>query len=181
MSASEERGHEPVYLRSLEMDDLPKIHQWHNDLHLYEILVGEHGHVSRSAVEQWLRGKTAFSRNERSWAICISESHEHIGNIYLKEIDWVARHARLSMFIGDPAHRSKGYGRVAVRLMTEHAFKCLGLLRVHLIVLADNEPAIRAYKKCGFQTEGRLRRHAYVNGQFRDMQFMGLCADDKES
>ena len=168
----------PVYLRPLEMDDLPSIHTWHNDADLYGMLTAPYRGVSRIAAEQWLREKTQFSIHEVAMAICLVEGDRHIGNVYLKQIDWVARHALLAVFIGDLAHRSKGYGTAAIRLMTQHAFGDLGLLRLHLPVLADNTAAAGVYEKCGFRVEGRLRRHAFKEGQFKDVLVMGLCCDD---
>jgi diamine N-acetyltransferase len=49
---------------------------------------------------------------------------------------------------------------------------------LHLLVLEDNKPAIKVYEKCGFVVEGRLRRHVFKNGKFKDVLFMGLCAGD---
>ena len=169
---------EPVYLRSLEMEDLARIHRWHNDAELYDSLVPPHRFVSATAVEQWLRQRIAYSTKEVALAICVSANSEHIGNIYLRNIDWVARHAILGIFIGDRAHQSKGYGPTAIRLVMRHAFENLGLLRLSLRVIADNERAVKAYEKCGFQVEGRLRRHAYKDGQFKDVLYMGVCAGD---
>ena len=57
----------------------------------------------------------------------------------------------------------------------------LGLRRLYLTVLEDNHRAIRAYEKCGFVAEGRLRKHAYKRGEFRDLIFMGICAGDPGS
>lgn len=178
MDIEKENAREPVYLRSLEMEDLARIHRWHNDAELYESLVPPYRFVSAAAVEQWLRKRTTYSTDEVALAICLSGNSDHIGNIYLRSINWVARHAVLSMFIGDPAHQSKGYGQAAIRLVMRHAFENLGLFRLCLKVMADNERAIRAYEKCGFQVEGRLRRHAYKDGQFKDVLFMGICAGD---
>ena len=171
---------DPVYLRSLEMDDLPAIHKWHNDADLYASLTTPHHYVSRETVEQWLGKRTAFSATEVALAICLTASEEHIGNIYLKSIDWVAHHARLAVFIAEPTHRSKGYGEAAIRLIIRHAFGDLGLLRLHVTVLADNVAAVKTYEKCGFRVEGRLRRHAFKSGQFKDLLFMGLLRDEVE-
>lgn len=171
-------GQEVVFLRPLELEDLPRIHRWHNDERLYRYFSKTHRFVSMTVVEQWLRANMAYSNEAISFAICTSEDQTHIGNIYLRGIDWVARHAELALFIADPSHRSKGYGRGAIRLIIRHAFKDLNLRRLHLKTLQDNERAISLYEKCGFQVEGRLRRHAYKDGEFKDVLVMGLCAED---
>jgi len=171
---------ENVYLRALDPSDLDRTHKWHNDAPLYEMLVSPFRHVSRAAEDEWIRRKAAYSQTEIQLAICLKEGDQHIGNIQLTDIDWVARHALVGIFIGEAQHWSKGYGRQAMRLLLRHAFHDLGLRRVYLTVLDDNLRAIRAYEKCGFVVEGRLRQHAYKRGQFRDLIFMGICVDDPD-
>jgi RimJ/RimL family protein N-acetyltransferase len=173
-----EDGTDPIYLRYLEIEDLERVYKWHNDRHLYELLVRPFQGVSHATVEKWLTTKQAYSSQEVNLAICLTENDCHIGNIYLRDIDWIARHAELSTFIGEATHRSKGYGQIAVRLLIKHAFQDLGLQRLYLVVLQDNQPAIRVYEKCGFVVEGTLRRHVFKNGQFNDVLFMGICASD---
>jgi RimJ/RimL family protein N-acetyltransferase len=167
-----------VILRALEAEDLGRIHGWHNDSRLYESLTGTFHYVSRSTVEEWLRQRQAPSQEQVSLAICERSNSQHIGNIYLQNIDWIARHAELAIFIGSQDHRSKGYGQAAVRLLLDYAFRELNLRRVLLYVLADNEPAIHVYEKCGFQVEGRLPSHVYKCGSFKDVLIMGVCAGE---
>ena len=166
-----------VYLRALEIDDLERTHQWHNDPVLYQTLTGTFRYVSRAAEEAWLREKLKYTNQELNLAICLTGDSQHIGNIYLREIDWVARRAELSIFIGETKQRSKGYGQEALRLLIKYSFEDLGLLSLYLFVLEDNRPAIRLYEKGGFVIEGKLRQHAFKSGGFKDVLVMGLCAD----
>ena len=167
-----------VYLRALESSDLDNTHRWHNDRELFESLVGSYRFVSRDAEEKWLRNLTEYSEHQVNLAICVKESSTHIGNLYLKDINWIARRAELHIFIGDREHRGKGYGQSAVRLVIDHAFGDLGLLRLFLQVLENNHAAVRVYEKCGFRLEGKLIKHAYKDGRFCDVLLMGLCAAD---
>jgi len=164
-----------VYLRSLSRDDLPRIHAWHNDASLYRTMGGAFRFVSVAAEEAWLERAMSYSSESLSLAICLRESHEHIGNIYLKKIDWLARNAEVSIFIGVSAARGKGHGTAAIRLTVDHAFRDLGLCRVYSHILSDNEPSIKAFRKCGFVLEGELIRHAFKGGEFKNVVVMGLC------
>jgi len=168
---------EPVYLRALESDDLERTHKWHNDHRMYNIMGGTFHYVSRATEEEWLRKKQAYSPQEVSLAICLTETSQHIGNIYLRAIDWIARHAELQIWIGEPDQRSRGYGYAAISLFLKYAFDTLGLRRIYLYVLEGN-PSIRLYEKCGFIVEGKLRKHAFIGGEFKDFFIMGLCVDD---
>lgn len=166
-----------VYLRTLALADLDRIARWHHDPALYRMLVGNFRPVNRSSVEEWLRARMAPSEHEVNLAICNAETSEHVGNVYLREIDRIAGRTELHIFIGDSSQRSKGFGQAAVRLALDHTFRQLGLRRVYLFVLADNLPAIHVYKKCGFIEEGRLRRHAVKEGEFKDVLVMGVLAE----
>jgi RimJ/RimL family protein N-acetyltransferase len=169
-----------VYLRSLEVTDLDRTYKWHSNADLYKYLIGTFHFIGRETEEDWLRKKQIYSPNEVNLAICLREDDQHIGNLYLRNIDWVARHAELHIFIGESNKRSMGYGQDAVSLLVEYAFKELGLLRIHLLVLAENKRAIRVYEKCGFVIEGLLRKHVFKGGEFKDAIYMGLCSSDLE-
>jgi RimJ/RimL family protein N-acetyltransferase len=169
---------EPIQLRALEPDDLDRIYEWHNDRSLYEMLGGPFRFVSREAVQAWLSRKTAFLSDEINLAICIKESDKHIGNLYLHQIHWIIRSARLEIFIGDHGERSKGYGQSAIRQLLTYAFEDLGLKKVYLDVLSDNLAAIHIYEKLGFEIEGRLRNQVFKQGAWKDMMLMAAYAED---
>jgi RimJ/RimL family protein N-acetyltransferase len=168
----------PVYLRALDACDLEKCHTWHNDQALYETLVGYFHFVNKGAEQAWFDSKKSVFGKEVNLAICVRETDEHIGNIYLREIDWVSRRAQLGIFIGDRDARSKGYGYAAMRQLLCYAFNDLGLKKIWLDVLSDNAAAIRLYEKCGFKSEGLLRKHVYKNGRWNDLVMMGIWTDE---
>lgn len=167
---------ETIYLRALTHNDLDRVLSWHNDHELYASLSGHFRYVSREAEAEWLRRRIE-ARDEVNLAICLSKTHEHIGNIYLRNIDWVHRNAELHIFLAKPGHRGKGYGSEAVQKTTRYAFEDLGLMRIYLHVLATNSAAIKSYERCGFVAEGRLRRHAFKAGTFQDIVVMGICRE----
>lgn len=177
MTTGEQIG-ESVYLRALELDDIDRTYLWHNDPALYDSLTGMFRYVSRAVEEEWLHKAQAASTQQVNLAICLAANAQHIGNIYLRDIDWVARHAELHIFIYELQHRGRGYGREAVRMLLEYAFQQLGLYRVYLFVLSENALAIRSYQACGFLHEGTLRGHAFKGGQFKDVWIMGMCNEN---
>lgn len=172
------KGPSKIRLRALEETDLERTHHWHNDPALYSTLGDSFRFVSQTAEAEWLRRKTGYTPNEVNLAICLRAKTEHIGNIYLREIDWVARKAALHIFIGATEHRGQGYGKQAIQLLLRHAFHDLNLNRVQLEVLADNAAAIKVYEQSGFVTEGRLRAAVFKNGEYEDSLVMGILAED---
>ena len=167
-----------VYLRALELGDLKLVHKWHNCEDLYEHLGGTFHYVSESAEQLWLQERCSFKQNEVSLAVCDSISSKHVGNIYLRSIDWVARTAVLHIFIGDAENRGKGYGHEAAGLLLKHAFHNYNLNRIELEVLASNRQAVRLYEKCGFIKEGVLRKRVFKKGLYQDVIIMALLRED---
>lgn len=167
-----------VYLRALELSDIDRVLKWHNDETLYDHLGGVYRWVSRGAEEEWLKRRVEYSSTEINLAICVSDTDEHIGNIYLRNIDMVSRHGELHLFIGMPEHRGHGYGQLAIQKILSYVFNNLGLQRIYLFVLAFNTSAIRLYRKCGFIEEGRMRNHAFKGGRFHDVLIMATLRDE---
>jgi len=101
---------------------------------------------------------------------------QHVGNVVFDQLDKKAATARLSVYIGKPAARSKGVGTTAIHRALEQAFCEEGLYKVWLTVHAENAAAIRVYTKLGFQVEGTLRGAFVLNGRRLDALYMGLLA-----
>jgi RimJ/RimL family protein N-acetyltransferase len=102
---------------------------------------------------------------------------EPIGFVSLADVQHVPGHAELGLGLLGEAHRGRGLGTEAIRLVLSHAFGAMRLQRVHLHVLTDN-PAVRLYERLGFRREGTLRRHAFKRGAWRDQHVMGLLAEE---
>ena len=90
------------------------------------------------------------------------------------------RSAKLSIRIGDPAHRSKGYGTDAVRALLRFAFDEMNLNRIALEVFEYNHRAIAAYRKCRFVEEARIRRAQFSGGAFHDVLIMAVLREHFE-
>jgi putative acetyltransferase len=68
--------------------------------------------------------------------------------------------------------QGKGVGTALVEALIDLADRWLNLTRLELSVWTDNEPAIRLYRKFGFETEGTLRGYGFRDGRFVDVYYM---------
>jgi len=82
----------------------------------------------------------------------------------------------LGMAVRDDWH-GRGVGTALMAACLDLADNWLNLTRVELEVYTDNEPALRLYKKFGFEIEGTMRRYAYRDGQWVDAYFMARLRD----
>ena len=65
-------------------------------------------------------------------------------------------------------YQDKGVGTALLRTLLELADNWLMLVRVELLVYADNQRAIHLYEKLGFEAEGRLRSNSIRDGRYED-------------
>ena len=113
------------------------------------------------------------------WAIN-DAGDTHCGNVLLH---CNARHrsAYFQIYIGEPAMRGRGIGKVVLDLVLAHAFTDLDLHRVWLHTFADNVPAERLYANAGFVDEGVERESILREGSFCSQRRWSLLAREWRS
>ena len=104
-------------------------------------------------------------------------SGELAGEAVLWGIDLHNRTAHLGLSLR-PAFRGRGLGSDVVLALCQYGFAVRGLHRLQVDTLASNAAMIRAASRAGFVQEGRLRRAAWVDGEFADEVILGLLASD---
>ncbi|MDQ0216963.1 N-acetyltransferase [Peribacillus cavernae] len=118
--------------------------------------------------------------NEAYFRLRKMENDELIGFVVIHRIEWNNRAGFLAIGIGDSKNRNKGYGTEALQLILRFAFHELNLNRVSLDVIEYNKRAIHAYKKAGFQHEGRMRAAVSRDGKRYDRIIMGILCPEWE-
>lgn len=77
--------------------------------------------------------------------------------------------------------QGKGIGTMLLHAATEMTDNWLNIQRLELDVFVDNEPAIKLYKKCGFEIEGIHKQFAYRDGEYVDVYSMARLKPEKIS
>lgn len=172
---------ERVTLRGLTRDDLPRIHEFNNDLDVE--LAGGGDTPMPQAFERLVADferEVAAGGRDGAW-FAIEVDGLVIGQCGLMHPNDTAHTCELGITIGDKAYWGRGYGREAVALLLDYAFRLRNYRRVWLWVHAANERAISAYRASGFKEEGRLREHVWSNGRFDDAVYMGILRSEWEA
>ena len=99
------------------------------------------------------------------------------GDALLWGIDQHNRVAHIGISLR-PAFRGGGLGTDTVQVLCRYGFAVLGLQRLQIETLADNPEMLRTATKVGFVEEGRLRRSAWVTGEFIDEIILGLLSSE---
>jgi RimJ/RimL family protein N-acetyltransferase len=115
----------------------------------------------------------AFAR----FSVIRLEDGELAGSALLWGIDRYHRGAHIGLALR-PSARRQGLGTDVVGILCGYAFRGLGLHRLQIETLADNEAMARAATANGFVREGTLSRATWVSGAFLDEAIFGLLAED---
>lgn len=126
---------------------------------------------SDEELEDWFAGLL-----EEPHAWIVEHKGRGVGELRLEELSSLHGFAEVVLVIADPELHGRGLGSEALELVADHAFGELGLHRLGMRVMDDNEPAIGAAESCGFVVEGREREVALVDGERHDIVLLGLLA-----
>ena len=95
-----------------------------------------------------------------------------LGFVQIGGINPVHRSAEIGIRIGEDKNRGQGYGTEALLLALDYCWNHLNLNRLQLTVFKHNVRAIGAYQAAGFRKEGRMRKAAFIGGQWVDLIMM---------
>lgn len=159
-----------IVLTPVFSTDANALFEWINDRELVR-LHGPYRPVPRDEHEAWMKAAIRDG-GVRQLAIRNAGSPTIIGLVQLVDPHPVHKSVELRIRIGRASDRGKGGGREAVELACRHAFGALGMERVFLHVFSDNVSAIRAYEAAGFLAEGRMRRAALIENEWKHVLVM---------
>ena len=169
---------EKVRLRPMSRDDLARIWEFNNDLEV-ELASGGDPPILQSLARLQAEFDSEASKGGRDGArFSIDADDKLIGHCALFRFDDTARTCELGITIGDKCYWGRGYGRDAIPVLLDYAFRLRNLRRVFLSVNGSNERAIRAYRASGFMEEGRLRAHVWSQGRYEDLVYMWVLREE---
>lgn len=109
------------------------------------------------------------SKNDLVLGIVRKDRDLHIGNIGIHNISWINKSGEIKILLGDKGSQGLGFGKEAIKLISDHAFKKLNIHRLELGVHEDNIRAIRAYRSVGFKEEGVFKEAILRNNKYSDI------------
>ena len=146
---------------------------WLNDPEVYRYLGTKFGQT-RASAQRYVESITPPNLLCR---ILETASNRHVGNIALHQMHPIHRTAELGILIGPPEARGKGLGRDACRLLIAFAFDHLNLHKITAGTVVDNVGMKQVFLRLGFQIEGTLAQHFYLDGAYHDIYRFGLLRD----
>lgn len=172
---------ERVRLAALTEADLPAMPRWYDDAAFGRLLDAEPAFpVTENKIKEWIADREK-SNTVYLFGVRLLEDDSLIGFLDLDGILWNNQVGWIGIAIGDPAYRDKGYGREALSLGINFAFRELNLHRLNLTVFEYNPRAIHLYESLGFVREGAFREAIYRDGRRYDMLLYGLLRSEWEA
>lgn len=157
-------------LRTVEEHDYDFIHRHWND-----------PSIRRGTNRQTPQTERAISEFfEESDDVHVLPCHDGdpVGFACLFNIDQIADRGELGYWI-IPAEQGNGYATEAAALGATYAFDELGLNKVMARVSKGNDASMRVLEKIGFEQEGTLRDHYWINGAYVDTYLYGRLATER--
>ncbi len=168
-----------VRLAATRADEAEALSRWSEDAEYRRQMDSDWARVE--PVEAYAGRQGGSGSNAAYFSLRTLAGDRYIGFVVLHSIEWNNGAGVLSMGIGEPEYRGKGYGADALALILRYGFHELNLHRVGLTVIGTNARAIRAYEKAGFTHEGRLRELGQRDGRRYDMLWMGILRHEWEA
>jgi len=165
-----------IYLRLMEIEDVPYKVKWINDNDVRQTLNFDYP-ISKVATETWLR-KVAANPDRKDFIACLKANDTPVGYAGLLNID--IKHHKAESYIGIGAKEfwGTGLGFDLKKTLLLYAFDHLRLNKVYSYHLIDNKPMININFKLGGQQEGVQREDVMHNGNFKDRVLMSVLKSE---
>jgi RimJ/RimL family protein N-acetyltransferase len=173
------RSDNDISLRPLSEGSIYLHYEWSNDAELNRLQ--SELPYEEEAFSQFKRRfdalRTTAPDFERHFEI-VADGGGVIGVAHVGGINSDNRNCLVTVTVGAPGNRGKGYGRAALSAILDYCFRTLGMHRVSAEAFAFNEPWIALLEHAGFTREGIERDFLYRDGQFWDKLVYGLLESE---
>ena len=128
--------------------------------------------------EQWFEEKIITDPGTMMFSIRRMDDGELLGCCGFVYINWIYRHADLSLYIGwDDAYiDNNGYAEESCRLLLDHGFKELCLNKIWTEIYEFDEKKRELYERFGFQQDGLLRENYWHDGKWWNSIIISLLS-----
>ena len=170
---------ERIYLKKLSPMDVKEDYvNWMNDKEVMRYTESRFKTHSKGDLVSYVEKVMNDSRYS-FFAIVVKDRDVHIGNIKIGPFDKKHGFGDIGIIIGKKDYYGKGFATEAIKLIVDYAFDSLKLHKVTASCYAANPGAIKAFKKAGFEEEGRLNKHYLCEGQYTDKVCLGIINNVK--
>ena len=171
-----------VGLTAVERSDIEQFRIWRNNPKLRKFF-REYRDLNSDMQEKWFQNIVNNDDPVIMLSIRRLSDNELLGCCGLLYINWIHRHAELSLYIGfDNAYiDNHGYAYESCILLLEYGFKELGLNKVFTEVYEFDVQKDSLLKKFGFHLDGILRKNYFYEGKWWDSKIYSILSTEMEN
>ena len=166
-----------VGLRAVEVKDLEQLTSWRNNQDFRKYF-REYKETNSIAQKKWFEEKVLSDPFTMMFSIVKLDDDELIGCCGLVYIQWVYRHADLSLYIGrkDAYIDELGYAKESAELLLNHGFNSLGLNKIWTEIYDFDKKKKKLYDKLGFKVDGVLRENYFFDNKFWNSYVLSILS-----
>jgi RimJ/RimL family protein N-acetyltransferase len=165
-----------IILRPFCRADVPTWTQWFNDPEVTRFL-NKGAFPNTEELQSGFFERISRSQYDAQFAIVHRSDQHLIGIVGIHEINWIHRHGKVSVVIGNRAYWEKGVATEAIRLVTHHGFTKLALNKLFAGVWKVNLGCQKAFEKNRYRVEGELMQQYFCQDRFVDEVLLGLTRE----
>jgi RimJ/RimL family protein N-acetyltransferase/2-polyprenyl-3-methyl-5-hydroxy-6-metoxy-1,4-benzoquinol methylase len=166
-------------LRLPEAGDVDALVALRSDPLVREQLIGFTFGTTREGTLRWVERMSSGEGPDVAY-MAIDPAGALIGFGGLYEIDHRNGSCEVGLAVA-PAHWGQGHGSRIIAALTAYAHRELRLKRVQAVIAGGNERSLRAFERCGYRHEGRMRDALYRGGTHHDVVVMSRLDADADA
>lgn len=166
---------EKIYLRAVEEKDLEQLMIWRN-IEDFKKHFREYRELNIEMQKKWFVEKVVNDKSTEMFAIIRAEDDKLLGCAGLCYINWVHRHADLSLYIGweESYIDNEGYASEACMLLFDFGFNQLGLNKIWTEIYEFDNRKKSFYDSIGMKVDGILRENYYYDGKWWNSYILSI-------
>jgi RimJ/RimL family protein N-acetyltransferase len=168
-----------VSLFAVEKEDLQQLRDWRNNPSFRKHF-REYQELNLAQQEKWFEGKVVADNTTLMLSIRRNDDNELLGCCGFVYINWVHRHADLSLYIGweDAYIDDEGYAEESCRLLLDYGFNELCLNKIWTEIYEFDGKKMALYDKLYFRQDGLLRQNYWYDGKWWDSRILSILKSE---
>ena len=164
-----------ISLFAVERKDLNILQVWRNNPKFRKYF-REHRELNMTQQEIWFEEKVVKDPSTLMFSIKRNKDEMLLGCCGFVYINWLHRHADLSLYIGYKGAYidQEGYADESCKLLLQYGYNELCLNKVWSELYEFDEKKIALYTKLGFRQDGQLRQNYWYDGKWWDSMILSL-------
>ena len=164
-----------VSLYAVEKEDLQQLCDWRNNSDFRKHF-REYRELNLTQQQKWFEEKVVADNTTLMFSIRRNDDNELLGCCGFVYINWVHRHADLSLYIGwnDKYIDEKGYAEESCKLLLDYGFNELCLNKIWTEIYEFDEKKKALYDKFDFRQDGLLRQNYWYDEKWWDSRILSI-------